>query len=176
MKKPDLLAVAPDWKPYLLNVASDRDPIVFIQVSRLCNKLKTCLKYVVYVMSLSKRIKFQFASSHPLPLFHVFLVFFKQTIQILQQINVKNVHPVACAGIQTLDLLFISLLLQSLDQGLRSCCHKRFVGQNTLIYRMLLDYRLQCLMHILILKLRGVITFGKETHLLEVSSSPCTGY
>ena len=113
---------------------------------------------------------------HPRLLFHLFSDFFKQTIQILQQINVKNVHPVACAGIQTLDLLFISLLLQSLDQGLRSCCHKRFVGQNTLIYRMLLDYRLQCLMHILILKLRGVITFGKETHLLEVSSSPCTGY
>jgi hypothetical protein len=34
VKKPDLLAVAPDWKPYLLNVASDRDPIVYIQVTK----------------------------------------------------------------------------------------------------------------------------------------------
>jgi hypothetical protein len=32
VKKPDLMAVAPDWKPFLLNVASDRDPVVFIQV------------------------------------------------------------------------------------------------------------------------------------------------
>jgi hypothetical protein len=32
VKKPDLLAVAPDWKPFLLNVASDRDPLVCIQV------------------------------------------------------------------------------------------------------------------------------------------------
>jgi len=38
-KKPDLLAVAPDWKPYLLNVASDRDPLVCIQVN-VCFKVE----------------------------------------------------------------------------------------------------------------------------------------
>ena len=31
---------------------------------------------------------------HPWPLFHLFSVLFKQTLQILQQMNVKNVHPV----------------------------------------------------------------------------------
>ena len=36
---------------------------------------------------------------------------FKQTIQILQQINEKNVHPVSSAEIQTHDLLIMILLL-----------------------------------------------------------------
>ena len=40
-----------------------------------------------------------------------FFGLFKQTIQILQQINVKNVHPVSSARIQTHDLLIMSLLL-----------------------------------------------------------------
>ena len=34
----------------------------------------------------------------------------KQTIQFLKQINVKNVHPVSCAGIQTHNILIVSLL------------------------------------------------------------------
>ena len=38
------------------------------------------------------------------PLFRLFSAFFKQTIQILQQINVKNAHPVYGAGIRTHDL------------------------------------------------------------------------
>ena len=38
-------------------------------------------------------------------------VFFKQTTQNLQQINVKNVHPVSSSGIQTHNLLIMSLLL-----------------------------------------------------------------
>ena len=40
---------------------------------------------------------------HPRPLFHLFLVFFTQTIQFLQQINVKkcHVHPVYAAGFRT---------------------------------------------------------------------------
>ena len=37
------------------------------------------------------------------PLFNLFSVFFKQTIQFLQQINVKNVYPAYCAGIWTHD-------------------------------------------------------------------------
>ena len=50
---------------------------------------------------------------HPRPLFRLFSVFFKQTFQILQQINVKNnVHPVPSgARIQTQYLLIMSLLL-----------------------------------------------------------------
>ena len=45
---------------------------------------------------------------HP-GLFFVFRLF-KQTIQFLQQINVKNIHPVYRAGIQTQDLRNMSLL------------------------------------------------------------------
>ena len=40
----------------------------------------------------------------------VFNLFFKQTIQILQQIYVKNVHPLYGAGIWTKDLQNTSLL------------------------------------------------------------------
>ena len=42
---------------------------------------------------------------HPRPLFRLFISLFKQIIQILQQINVKNVHPVSGAGIRTHDPL-----------------------------------------------------------------------
>ena len=35
--------------------------------------------------------------------FCLFLVFFKQTLQFLQQINVKNLHQVSGVGIQTYD-------------------------------------------------------------------------
>ena len=46
------------------------------------------------------------------PLFRLFSVFFKQTIQFQQQINVKKcqVHPVSGAGIRTHDLWIVSLL------------------------------------------------------------------
>ena len=47
---------------------------------------------------------------HHQPLFRLFLIFFKQTIQVLQQINVKNVHLVYGAGIRTHILLNTSLL------------------------------------------------------------------
>ena len=49
---------------------------------------------------------------HPRPLFRLFSVFFKLTSKgtILQQINVKNVHPVDGAGIRTHDLQDMSLL------------------------------------------------------------------
>ena len=49
---------------------------------------------------------------HARPLFHLFSVFFKKTIQFLQQINVKKcqVHPVSGVGIRTHDLLNLSLL------------------------------------------------------------------
>ena len=43
-------------------------------------------------------------------LFFVYFRLFKQTLQFSQQINVKNVHPVYGAGIQTHNLRNISLL------------------------------------------------------------------
>ena len=46
-----------------------------------------------------------FLKGHPRPLFVYFWSFIKQTLQILQQINVKNVHPVDGAVIRTHGLL-----------------------------------------------------------------------
>ena len=44
-------------------------------------------------------------------LFFIFIyILFKQTIQFLQQINVKNIHPVYGPGIQTHNLLNMSSL------------------------------------------------------------------
>ena len=45
----------------------------------------------------------------PQPLFH-FIFAFSNTLQILQQINVKNVYPLYGAGIRTHDLCNMSLL------------------------------------------------------------------
>ena len=50
----------------------------------------------------------------------VYFRLFKQILQFLQQINVKNVHPVYSAGIQTHNLWNMSLLPKPLDQGSRS--------------------------------------------------------
>ena len=44
-------------------------------------------------------------------LFFVYFRPFKQTLQILQQLNVKKVHPVSGAGIWTQDLWIMSLRL-----------------------------------------------------------------
>ena len=56
----------------------------------------------------------------PRPLFRLFSVFFKKNINtILQQIHVKNVHPVYGPGIRTHDLHNVSLLPLPLDQGSR---------------------------------------------------------
>ena len=57
--------------------------------------------------------------ARPRPLLRLFAVFFKQTIQCLQQINMKNVHPVYSAGIRIHDLLNTSCLPLPLDQGSR---------------------------------------------------------
>ena len=48
---------------------------------------------------------------HPRPLFPLFSVLFKQTTQIVQRTNVKNVHPVSSGGTQTHNLQIMSLLL-----------------------------------------------------------------
>ena len=53
---------------------------------------------------------------HSPGLFFVYFRPFKQTIQFLQQINVKIVHPVYGAGIRTYDLRNMSLLSKPLDQ------------------------------------------------------------
>ena len=46
-----------------------------------------------------------------LGLFFVYFRLFKQTKQFLQQINVKNVHPVYSAGIQTHNYKYMRLLI-----------------------------------------------------------------
>ena len=53
-----------------------------------------------------------FLMGQPRPLFNLFLVFFQQTIQFLQQINVKkwNVHPAYGAESRTHSLLELSCL------------------------------------------------------------------
>ena len=45
-------------------------------------------------------------------LFFVYFRLFKQTLQFLQQINVKNVHPIYGARIRTHDLQYTSRLPQ----------------------------------------------------------------
>ena len=47
---------------------------------------------------------------HPNPLFRLFSVLSKQTLQFLQQIYVKNIHPVYGAGIRNHNLKETSLL------------------------------------------------------------------
>ena len=53
------------------------------------------------------------------PLFCFIFGLFKETLQYLQQINVKNVHPVYGAESQTHDLWNMSLLPEPLDQRSR---------------------------------------------------------
>ena len=43
-------------------------------------------------------------------LFFIYFRLFKHTLKFLEQINLKNVHPVYGAGIQTHDLWNVSLL------------------------------------------------------------------
>ena len=54
----------------------------------------------------------------PRTLFRLFSVFYKQTLQFLQQINVKNVCQVCGGEIWTHDLKNTSLLPWPLDQGI----------------------------------------------------------
>ena len=46
----------------------------------------------------------------PSPACFIYFRLFEQTLQFLQQINLKNVHPVYGAGIRTHDLHNMSLL------------------------------------------------------------------
>ena len=62
------------------------------------------------------------------PLFRLFSVFFNQTSQFLQQINVKNVHPVYVTGIWTHNLLIMSLFPYPLDQGFQISCLSTIVN------------------------------------------------
>ena len=63
------------------------------------------------------RWSFFWKNGPSISLFLIYFRLFKQTLQFLQQIYVKNVHPVYCAGIWTHDLQEISLLPKPLDQG-----------------------------------------------------------
>ena len=59
-----------------------------------------------------------FHMGHPGPLFSLFSVYTnKQSMQFLQQINVKNIHPVSGTGIRTDNLLNTIRLPLPQDQG-----------------------------------------------------------
>ena len=62
-------------------------------------------------------------------LFFVYFRPFKQSLQFLQQINVKNAHPVSGAVIWAHNLLIISLLPWPLDQGYRPALWLLFATQ-----------------------------------------------
>ena len=55
-----------------------------------------------------KRGEFYLKLGQPRPIIVFIFGFFEQTIQFLQQINVKNVYPVYGAGIRTHDLSSMS--------------------------------------------------------------------
>ena len=54
----------------------------------------------------------------------VYFCLFKQTLEFLQQIQVKNINPVYSAGIQTHNFQNVSLVPKSLDQGYHRICYK----------------------------------------------------
>ena len=56
---------------------------------------------------------------HPRPLFCLFSLFFKQTLQLFKQMNVKNIHPVYSRDIWTHDHQKMGLIPWPLDQGSR---------------------------------------------------------
>ena len=63
------------------------------------NETSTCVKFLIFIKM-----------GQPRPLLSFIFGLFKQTyLQILQQINVKKVHPVYGAGIRTYDLRNTSL-------------------------------------------------------------------
>ena len=62
---------------------------------------------------------YQFSPIAILGPFFIYFQFFKQTAQILQQISVKNTHPVSGAVIRTHNLQNTSLLPLPLDQASR---------------------------------------------------------
>ena len=70
---------------------------------------------------------------------------FKQTLLLLKEINVKNVHPVYGAGIQTHDLWNMSPLSQPLDQGSCSGSEKSFKGFVASVPEMNNDCWLACM-------------------------------
>ena len=66
------------------------------------NSFTTNKQIVTYFLYFFKKM------GHPLASFSFIFYLFKQTIQFLQQINLKNVHPVYGAGIRTHGLLNMS--------------------------------------------------------------------
>ena len=84
-------------------------------------QLTSCLTGLDFAKQVNLWTVVFFKKNGPTPASFTFIfALFKQTIQVLQQINVKkcHVHPVSSAGIQTHDLWNMSLLPQPLDQWL----------------------------------------------------------
>ena len=72
------------------------NPVVWISSVQLCYRITLSILF--------------FKKCEIPGLFFVYFRLFKQTLQFLQQIYVKNVHPVYGAGILTHDLQDLSLL------------------------------------------------------------------
>ena len=82
---------------------------MYAQVWDICVRCLLCMNHDGYRLSenIFEPIKFQMA----IPGLFLFIsVFSNKPLQILQQINVKIVHPVNCTGIRTHNLLNLSLL------------------------------------------------------------------
>ena len=69
-------------------------------------EVEKSIQRLFYWAAFSDKVKTFLKMDHPRPLFRLF----KQTLQSLQQINVKNVHSVYGAGIRNHDLQNMSLL------------------------------------------------------------------
>ena len=82
---------------------------MYAQVWDICVRCLLCMNHDGYRLSenIFEPIKFQMG----IPGLFLFIsVFSNKPLQILQQINVKIVHPVNCTGIRTHNLLNLSLL------------------------------------------------------------------
>ena len=89
--------------------------LLFFWVYLVCPFLSLFLLSLVY----SLLHDFFYLKWAILGLFYVYFCLFTQTLQFLQQINVKNGQPINCAGIQTHNLWSMGLLPKPLDQGSR---------------------------------------------------------
>ena len=78
---------------------------MFIYSLRVLERSTTTIAQISYNFKYFFKIKW----ANP-GFFFIYFHLFKQTLQFLQQINAKNVHPVSGARIQTHKLLITSLL------------------------------------------------------------------
>ena len=90
------------WKLKQFNAATSEPKLIY----RYAHDVHSCKR--THDLS-DYLIPLQVKMGQPQPLL-IYICLFKHTLQFLQQINVKNVHPVSSTGIRTHDLLDMSLL------------------------------------------------------------------